>query len=135
MPSGLVVVEQPQPVQLRVRAPRDGARRLRPQSFTAQVDATGHGPARRICRSPCSQLPTLACATCSPSPLRVPVRIRRGAGARAACAGERHGPAAGGLLSWPRRAPDPVAYPCRGRPASCEQAVEAVVDVNVDRPR
>src|SRR5258708_6468915 len=41
VPPGLVVTTQPAPVQLLVTAPANVFARLRPESFTAQVDATG----------------------------------------------------------------------------------------------
>ena len=39
VPPGLVVVNQPAPVRVWVRAPRNVLNRLRPESFTAQLDA------------------------------------------------------------------------------------------------
>src|SRR5438876_1150332 len=41
VPTGLVVVNQPPPVRLWVRAPANVFYRFRPDSFTAQVDASG----------------------------------------------------------------------------------------------
>jgi YbbR domain-containing protein len=130
-PPGLVVMDQPPAVQLRVRAPLEVLNRVRPSSFVAQVDASG-------ARAGLNQLAVSARPTdpdvrdVAAVPGQVELRLEevqeRSLPVRVTTTGQVP---AGYLLGVPRA--DPARVSVSGPSSIVQRAVEAVVDVNVER--
>jgi len=132
VPPGLVTVNQPPPVRVWARAPRSVLNRLRPESFTAQLDASGAhaGDNETLPISVISSDPDVRDVTAEPGtaslrldeqrPQVLPVRVNL------------TGQVAPGYVRG-----DPTADPPRvtviGPSSLVGRAAEAVVDVSVDR--
>ena len=131
VPAGLVVTDKPPPVQLRVRAPLDVFNRLRPESFVGQVDATGASAGDQtlpvVVRSNDVDVQDVSAV---PPQVRlhleevqersVPVRVNP------------TGQVPSGYSVGDASA-DPARVTVSGPASVVQQAVEAVIDVSVDR--
>ena len=130
-PPGLVVMDQPPPVQLRVRAPLEVFNRVRPGSFVALADASGS-------RAGLNRLTVLAHSTdtdvrnVEALPGQVELQLEE--------VQERSVPVhvntigqvpSGYLLGSPRA--EPARVNVSGPASVVQRAVEAVVDVSVER--
>lgn len=130
-PSRLVPLNQPQPIRLRVRAPLDVVRRLSADGFRAQADATNARQGENLL--PVSVQPLIeGIRDVRPEPAQVLVQFddlqERNLPIRVNVTGQV---AAGYSLGPPRTDPERVAV--SGPATNVQRAVEAVVDVNLDR--
>ncbi len=131
VPAGLVVVDRPPPVKLRVRAPIDVLNRLRPESFTALADASNARAGEQdLLVSVRPTDPDVRDVTSVPA--RVRLRLEdvqeRTLPVRVNISGQVP---TGYQLGQPRA--DPARLTVSGASGQVSKAYEAVVDVNVER--
>jgi YbbR domain-containing protein len=130
VPPGLVVTTPQQSVRLWVTAPQNVFSRLRPENFTAQVDATGSS-------SGDNQLPISASSTdpevrnVSPDPANTLVHLEEVRDQIVPVRANLQGQAASGYTVGTATV-DPPRITVTGAASLVGRASEAVVDVNID---
>ncbi|MBI2756419.1 MAG: hypothetical protein HYX52_06900 [Chloroflexi bacterium] len=131
VPAGLLLADRPPAVQLRVRAPQDVFSRLRPESFGAQVDAGGtQAGTQELDVAIRSTSPEVRDATALPSRVRLRLDAvqERSLPVRVSTVGQ----VPSGYQVGTARA-DPARITVSGAESVTRTAVEAVVEVNLDR--
>ncbi len=131
VPSGLVVVDRPPPVRVRVRAQQAVLNRLRPESFAALVDASNASAGEQLLPVRVrSGDPDVRDATAVPSSVRVRLEdvLERSIPLRVSVTGQVP---SGYQLGQPRS--DPARVTVSGATSLVRRAYEALVDVSVDR--
>jgi YbbR domain-containing protein len=130
-PPGLVVMDQPPSVQLRVRGPLEVLNRLRPTSFVAQVDASGaRAGLNRLTVNARPTDPEVRNVEAVPGQVELQLEEiqERSLPVRVDTTGQVP---SGYLLGVPRAEPSRVTV--SGPASIVQRAVEAVVEVSVER--
>lgn len=131
VPATLVVVNEPPPVQLRVRAAQGTYRLLRPEAFVAQVDATGASSGENELRvNVTTQDPGVR--DVMPEPARVTVRLEAVEARLIPVRVNLRGQVPSGYVLGDIRT-DPARVTVAGPASVVRLAQEAVVEVDVTR--